>query len=95
MATATDEIKTALGVTAAGEAVLTAANAAAQRSAMGAGTSSFDGAYSSLSSKPTYYYIKDTATPAHYWKITVTVLGVMVSTDAGTTVPTDGFIGNS
>lgn len=39
--------------TATGRAVLTAADAAAARTAIGAGTSSFDGAYSSLSGTPT------------------------------------------
>lgn len=39
--------------TATGHAVLTAADAAAARSAIGAGTSSFDGDYSSLSGAPT------------------------------------------
>jgi len=39
--------------TATGRSVLTAADAAAARTAIGAGTSSFDGAYSSLTGKPT------------------------------------------
>ncbi len=39
--------------TATGRAVLTALDAAAARTAIGAGTSSFDGAYASLSGKPT------------------------------------------
>lgn len=39
--------------TTTGRAVVTATDAAAARTAIGAGTSSFDGAYSSLSGKPT------------------------------------------
>ena len=93
MATAWDEIKARAGITAAGEAVIVAADAAAQRTAMGAGTSSFDGVYTSLTSKPTNLYLKDTATPAHYWKLTVSVLGVVIATDSGTSAPTDGVIG--
>ena len=38
-------------------------------------------------------YIKDSAAPAHYWQLTVSVLGVLTTTDVGTTVPTDGFVG--
>ena len=60
---------------------------------MGAGTSSFDGAYSSLTGKPMNLYLKDSASPAHYWKLTVSVLGVVIATDSGTTIPTDGVIG--
>lgn len=38
-------------------------------------------------------YLKDTATPAHYWKLTVSTLGVISTTDVGTTAPTDGMVG--
>lgn len=45
--------RTNLGGTAAGIAVFTAASAAAARAAIGAGTSSFSGAYADLTGKPT------------------------------------------
>ena len=38
-------------------------------------------------------YLKDTASPAHYWQLLVSTLGVVTTLDAGTTVPTDGVIG--
>lgn len=44
-----------IDTTTVGRAVMTAANAAAARSAIGAGTSSFDGAYSSLSGIPSTF----------------------------------------
>lgn len=44
-----------IDTTSVGRAVMTAANAAAARSAIGAGTSSFDGAYSSLSGIPSTF----------------------------------------
>ena len=88
-----EEVLTAIAATTAGKSILQAADAATQRSNMGAGTSSFDGVYSSLTSKPTNLYLKDSATPAHYWKLVVSVLGAITATDSGTSVPTDGVIG--
>lgn len=38
-------------------------------------------------------YLKDTATPAHYWQVKVSTLGVLSTTDTGTSAPSDGFIG--
>lgn len=38
------------------------------------------------------YYVKDGATPAHYWQLTVSVLGVLITADVGTTAPVDGII---
>ena len=51
------------------------------------------GSYEDLSDRPTNLYLKDTATPAHYWKLVVSTLGVIMATDSGTTAPTDGVIG--
>ena len=38
-------------------------------------------------------YLKDTQGTPHYWQVTVSVLGVLTTADAGTTLPTDGFVG--
>ena len=50
------------------------------------------GAYADLTGKPTKVYIKDSQSPAHYWQLGVTILGVITTTDTGTAVPTDGVI---
>lgn len=31
--------------------------------------------------------LKDTQSPAHYWRVGVTILGLLVTTDLGTTKP--------
>lgn len=80
--------------TSAGRALVDDANAAAQRTTLGLATVASSGAYADLSGTPTQVYLKDSATPAHYWKLTVSTLGVLGTTDAGTSVPTDGVIGN-
>ena len=72
-----------------------ASDAATARANLGAGTSNFSGAYADLTRKPTKVYLKDSQGTPHYWQLTVTTLGVLVTTDVGTTVPTDGVIGNA
>lgn len=37
-------------------------------------------------------YIKDAAGTPHYWQLTVSTLGVLTTTDRGTTQPTDGWV---
>ena len=73
--------------------ILDDVDAAAVRTTIGAGTSSFSGAYADLSGKPTKFYLKDGQGTPHYWQLTVSVLGVLTTTDIGTTEPTDGVIG--
>ena len=70
-----------------------ASTAAGARTNLGAGTSNFSGAYADLTGKPTKLYLKDAQGTPHYWQLGVTVLGVLTITDMGTTLPTDGVIG--
>ena len=37
-------------------------------------------------------YIRDAQATPHYWQVTVSTVGVLTTTDAGTTVPTDGIV---
>lgn len=37
-------------------------------------------------------YIRDAAGTPHYWQVTVSTLGVLTTSDAGTTLPTDGIV---
>lgn len=37
-------------------------------------------------------YIKDAAGTPHYWQLTISTLGLLTTTDVGTTAPTDGVI---
>ncbi len=67
--------------TTVGKAVLTATDAATARTAIGAGTSSFDGAYSSLTGAPT---LADVATSGDYDDLTNTpTLGTAAAADTG------------
>lgn len=68
--------------------------AAERATALGLPTASGTGAYPDLTGKPTQVYLKDSQSPAHYWKLGVTILGILTTTDAGTSVPTDGVVGN-
>ena len=80
-------------VTTFAQTVLDDSDAGAVRSTIGAGTSSFSGAYADLTDKPTKLYLKDAQGTPHYWQLGVTILGILTMTDVGTTLPTDGVVG--
>ncbi len=70
-----------------------ASNASGARTNLGLATVAATGAYSDLTGKPTKIYLKDTAGTPHYWELRVDTSEVISTVDAGTTVPTDGVIG--